>query len=598
MANEIVGGITNLQPGPLDELRGPYASVADACAAIPNVVIDGHNYREGKTADIGTVVKSDAYTWQGGFEDGNLLPVLGGYLKDKDFGSGDFVLADDLKNIGLILTRLGILKVNGLEAITIKLNGQYVSLADLIKSSDFTPVKTKTDSLTIDADGDFVIADNLKRIGLILTKLGVLKVSALETVNLKLNGVTVSLADFIKSSDLVPITQKTDNLSVADVDGEFMIADALKRVAVRLTKEGLFKVAKFQVSNTTISDADDYIFAVNDKLKNIGVAVTKEGQLIIKSINVQSINAQSINVSGAANIPALGLGAGKYPTSKWSGKRILWLGTSIPKFAGYPEAACVQNNATCINNAIGGSAMRISLPNGTVNNVYWQAFAYSLGHSFAEKQAIIDNWSTYYPLFQANGGQPAVLTQAQKDYIMSCSYENLLLPYLNGTQPAPDAIVIDHGYNDYASFQAEGSGAFSTIPATYNDRAYFLGAFNFISDLILQYKNRMPIIIGGHYENTGNPLIATAQTNIANYREFPIIKTWEKTRWSQRKIPGTAALWAQEPWLSKKGGSDTTQDMTARRFWLPDDLHPHTDTSNNAQNLLTDLWGNFLANTY
>lgn len=75
--NEFSQPIKLLNGGPLDALRGPYATVADACAAIPNVVgSDGKNYRQGKIVDIGNSSGTIQYQWNNGFDDGNLIPIL------------------------------------------------------------------------------------------------------------------------------------------------------------------------------------------------------------------------------------------------------------------------------------------------------------------------------------------------------------------------------------------------------------------------------------------------------------------------------------------------------------------------------------------
>jgi hypothetical protein len=382
-------------------------------------------------------------------------------------------------------------------------------------------------------------------------------------------------------------------INVSDEE-KFIIHDSQNNVGLQFDDNGLTVGSLgLTAANATFIEDSEWIWAVEDMAGQIAYGVNKDFELLIKTVKVQNVISNTLTVSGAANIPALGLGAGRYPSSKWSGKKILWLGTSIPKFSGYPEAACAQNNATCINNAVGGAAIRAARPDGTFANVFWQNYAYALSHTIAEKQAIITNWATIAPQLQS---APATLSSAEQTNILNSSYENLLMPWLDGRQAAPDAIVLDHGYNDWANFQS--GDAFTTVPSTRTNRNTFIGANNYLIDLILQYKRRMRIIIGGHYENTGAVNIALGQTTLANYWEFPILKLWEKTGWSQQKILGTASLWAQEPWLSNKGSADTTQDMTARRYNLPDDLHPHKDTSNNAQTLLADIWGNFLNNTF
>ena len=67
-------------PGPLDKNRGPYATVADACKAIPNITknIGGvnRNLREGKVVDIGIPPNTVEHKWKDSFSDTDLQPVM------------------------------------------------------------------------------------------------------------------------------------------------------------------------------------------------------------------------------------------------------------------------------------------------------------------------------------------------------------------------------------------------------------------------------------------------------------------------------------------------------------------------------------------
>lgn len=271
-------------------------------------------------------------------------------------------------------------------------------------------------------------------------------------------------------------------------------------------------------------------------------------------------------------------------------KTILVLGTSIPAGGKYWDAAATKLSMKCINNAIGSSPIRIAKADGSTTGMAWQNLCYALAHTIAEKQNIIDNWATIRTTLV--GSPPVTLTADDKAYILGCSYGNLLTPYLDGTQPAPDAIIIDHGYND--NFATDTDTDYKTIPALRNNRNYFLGAMNYIVDHILSYKPYMRIIIAGHYENTLKTRISEAQLNFAQTWEFPIVKTWEQTGWSQQIAPNTQQYWSQAPWNLYSTGQDTTQNMTMKRFWLPDDLHPYTDTSGKASALLARIATNAL----
>ncbi|MVM35235.1 hypothetical protein GO755_34760 [Spirosoma sp. HMF4905] len=278
------------------------------------------------------------------------------------------------------------------------------------------------------------------------------------------------------------------------------------------------------------------------------------------------------------------------PATNLTGKRIWLGGTSIPALGGYWELASEAVGATLINQAVPSSTIRKADKTGSWAGVPWQNVAYSLSMTLAEKRALISGWSTYSAVL--GNSPPNVLTPADTVYFLNCSYERSLVPYLNGTYPMPDLFVLSHGYND--RFTSETIAEFDTVPATRNNRNYFLGASNYIIDIILSYNPRAKIALEGHYENQLDPRVALGQQTLATYWQFPLLKLWEKTGWGQQKVPGTQALWTTVPWSSYSSGADTAHDMSALRYWVPDNVHPHSDPSGKARNLLAGLVTTFL----
>ncbi|MCX2473578.1 hypothetical protein OQZ33_04455 [Pedobacter sp. MC2016-05] len=63
ISTEVSKGFKKLNPGPLDEWDGPYNSIAEACAAIPDVVVSGVNMRQGKNPHIKFNGVLKAYYW-------------------------------------------------------------------------------------------------------------------------------------------------------------------------------------------------------------------------------------------------------------------------------------------------------------------------------------------------------------------------------------------------------------------------------------------------------------------------------------------------------------------------------------------------------
>ncbi len=276
----------------------------------------------------------------------------------------------------------------------------------------------------------------------------------------------------------------------------------------------------------------------------------------------------------------------------------LWIGHSIPKGGKHPELSAQALKATCINNCIGSSMLRNAKADGTINGLAYQNKMWCFTDTVAQKTALINDWNTTKGLLV---GSPDVLTQADKDFILSTSYERLLLPFLDGTNPMPSVFVIEHGNND--NIVSDSDEVFTSIPAIRNDKGTYLGAMNFVCDLILQYNPYAKIVIIGHYENARKTRISTAQLNFANYRGFPLLKTWERTGFTQNKIPNTQALWATAPWNAytaqqiadgKLTAGDLLLDMPATRYYMPDDLHPHSDPTGKTGQRLANIVTPFL----
>ncbi len=276
------------------------------------------------------------------------------------------------------------------------------------------------------------------------------------------------------------------------------------------------------------------------------------------------------------------------------GMTALFLGTSLIDSSLFPTDAPALLGGVGINKGVGSSTARISRADGTFAGLAWQNYCYALMHKIEEKQYIIDNWATIKSLFYYSAENPSInapltLSSTEQAKILSCSYENRILPYLNGTYPMPNIIAIEHGRNDgYAN-------DLTTMPAIRNDRRYYLGAMNFLIDLIYQYNSFPNIVLIGYYEDDDLVNVSAAQMMVANAWNIPILKTWELSGFSQQKVLGSSAKWTQLPWSNYvPTGQDTTQDMTVRRVQLPDNIHYSSDTSGKAQAKMTTIVKNFL----
>lgn len=356
--------------------------------------------------------------------------------------------------------------------------------------------------------------------------------------------------------------------------------------------------------------------------------------------------------------------------SYWRNKRIVWLGTSIPAAGkyqtsnpnSYPFKVGKLLDCNVINEAVGSSGLHCKKPELISDyNPYgfegnFEAVSRCLTNSLAEMNWIINHYNDTR-VFTSN--VPDTLTNADKDFIRSCSWELKLGRYFN-EQSFPDAWIIDHGHNDlptaaseatytekqemegtvnsgyyqggvhydsdtssYLEFnvtnniytfisgtltqgydyidlydaddnlieykRASGSIAVNMMKIntsnavkmristsneslstlhiyklkypTYNSLYSFQGAFDFVVNKILTFNPKARIIVIGEYENQKYPSISENQLIAADRWNLPIYKQWERLGWSQQLINVNGTY------------------KTMLNAIIPDNLHPHTDTS-------------------
>lgn len=354
----------------------------------------------------------------------------------------------------------------------------------------------------------------------------------------------------------------------------------------------------------------------------------------------------------------------------WKNKKMVWLGTSIPAAGkyninnpnSYPYIVGQILNCTVYNEAVGSSALHCKRPDliseqnpyGFMNN--FEAVSRCITNSLDEMNWIIQHYNDANVFTQ---NVPASLSDADKEFIRSCSWEIKLQKYFNADD-FPDVWVMDHGHNDIPSDYSEGTytaktaitgtqhsgyynggqyissdsssyieygiedelyiwisgtiGAWydvfdlvdangnitsfkryasqteitdlivpcanakkvrvsnvntliSTIAVkkltypTYESLYSFNGGFDFIINKIKSYNPKARIIVIGEYENQKYPTISENQKMAAERWEFPLYKQWEKLGFSQQYI------YIDGEW------------KTYLDVYIPDGLHPHTDTS-------------------
>lgn len=338
-------------------------------------------------------------------------------------------------------------------------------------------------------------------------------------------------------------------------------------------------------------------------------------------------------------------------TNRWAGKTIWWCGTSIPAgkdatipgagetIAGnYPTEVGNDLGATVINKAVGASMCRANVRTGNYVGANFSNITSCLSMTKEEIENFISNYATIKDVL--TGNPPETLDATYLARLRAASFEDRLLPYLNGTYPMPDLFVIDHGHNDFKYTLSGGGsdiglqptianiggelaedvymtqnnnaklesffGSLANIPTAQKaafiasvNRNCYIGAVNFIVTLILHYNPHARIIFISNYEyeNGDHPLyspLIPAQESIAKSWAFPLCEIYKYLGYSNHIIPGSMA------WFNTTYPAQTpaTTDITVYRAYLPDGIHPHSDITGDANNIYAGIISEFIRKIY
>lgn len=291
-------------------------------------------------------------------------------------------------------------------------------------------------------------------------------------------------------------------------------------------------------------------------------------------------------------------------------KNILWLGTSIPNGSlsykinyngvelnnNYPQIVGHILGCNVNNQALGSSRLRVGNkenitddnPLGWTAGAGWEGDVMPLMSTKAEKEDIVNNWSKYYAKYNWKGA-PETLNDNYKALILSSTYENRVLSYLNGTNP-PDIIVIDHGCNDGVPVDSGGNFK-EDINST--DRFTFFGAYNMLINTIRKYNSRIKIVQISHFisKHRGNEPnytnLVKGQKAIADRNGVIFCPLYDIDGWDAEGYVKTCGKWvydtgshSSEKWATWKDNTlSEAIDMTPTVLHCPDTVHPHSDMS-------------------
>lgn len=384
--------------------------------------------------------------------------------------------------------------------------------------------------------------------------------------------------------------------------------------AIIIESHVLKDIKTIDANSVDIVDSDNpFDFDIEDENQNILVGL-KDGHIKTKNFDSKE-TLQIINGLKNNSIKTL------------EGKKGVWLGTSIPA-QGYPDIVGKILGMTIHNEAVGASSCRKGNQNYSddplsdnylgLYSVAWQNYFFGLSASQEEKFYIMKCWSangrkevlkntinsetgkkyTDSEVSSVKGFRSLMagnffgnLTDPDagdsndeptdwfiekfagtKNYALSCSYntssvsgvliEGKIEKYLKEDK-FPDIWFFDHSHND--SF-GESPESMSKIPTDFYDRNYYIGACNFIFNLILSYKSTAKIILIGHYtkgeKGTNNPLSCySAMKKLQDIWQFPLIENYKNLPFSSDSIIQTNGYWdASNVWHEK--GFELEQDTS------------------------------------
>ena len=252
----------------------------------------------------------------------------------------------------------------------------------------------------------------------------------------------------------------------------------------------------------------------------------------------------------------------------WENKIIVWLGTSIPEGNtqppnGYPNVIADRIGATIHNNAIGASKIRKGFSQYVTETnpcgIGGISDMCNLCQTVAEKEYNITHWQE---ICEERGITYNPISTQDAEFYIQTSYENLLDPYITGTEKA-DLIVINHGFNDHI-------GDFNTNPTDPYNTYYFKGAMNFIIRRIKEKSPTTKIVIFGHYQHRNDLLFDSVFTELAQKWNVYYYPLWKYVGWSSETINCTKRVNAEGVWTDL----GSTLSLSIKDQWIRDGVHP------------------------
>ena len=378
------------------------------------------------------------------------------------------------------------------------------------------------------------------------------------------------------------------------------------------------------LSNANASDSMTLTFHKQDVETRLHASLTK----YVKATYTFDLPANSANNSQGSKDSNTG-----NRQNHWAGKTIWWCGTSIP--AGkYPELVGEMLGANMINTSVGGSMCRANVRTGDYNGANISNITSALSRTKEEGEIFIANYSTLRQL-DKNSSWPATLDSNYEKRIREGSFEDKLMPYLDGTNPMPDLWIIDHSHNDWKYKDSKGNVDIDLQPTRANinsgelaedtymtannyqnlikyvgkldniepsklddfvcslNRNCYYGALNFLVTVILVHNPRARFMVIGNYSNE--------KSGETNYAKLLDAQKWWAADWcfpfcdiascygtSLHIIPGT------KDFDSQNHTTTFDYDIPVFRVYCPDGVHPSSDNSKHSLNVYAGILSEFI----
>ena len=327
---------------------------------------------------------------------------------------------------------------------------------------------------------------------------------------------------------------------------------------------------------------------------------------------------------------------------------VLWVGTSIP--AGnivdgvannYPQMVADALGFNLYNNSIGASFVTYYPNNGIVNDesYNWQKKAdikEYVGYCLSATKQDVEN--KFRPILERIKANDSTMTDDDIEHYIGvwkwASYEDRIIPYIDGTIASCDTVIIDHGYNDrdnivaVAGNHADATLDYSSTKGTggtgdkypdpndcrgwyfinhFGDRDYFqgelymngcyqhavdgtsgmkheyMGALTHIIMAIKKVNPSINVIIGNYFaqrnpiQDYKSPYITKANEGVAKWMSLQCVNVYQYTGLIHKS------------YTDKNGIKETDFN----RF-CPDGVHPHSDSTGRSNRIIAGVYINQL----